>query len=76
MELQKKISNQETFIKDLKSQHDNNLKQISVELFRLQTSLMEKESHLSQLIREREQVGSTPTSHLMEYLVWNLKKYI
>ena len=61
MELQKKISNQETFIKDLKSQHDNNLKQISVELFRLQTSLMEKESHLSQLIREREQVGSSPT---------------
>ena len=58
MELQKKVSLQETIIKDIKSQHDNNLKYISVQLFQLQTSLMEKENHLSQLIREREQVGA------------------
>ena len=56
MELQKKISQQETLIKDLKYEHDNNLKYISVQLFQLQTSLMEKETNLSQLIREREQV--------------------
>ena len=62
MELQKKVSLQETIIKDIKSQHDNNLKYISVQLFQLQTSLMEKENHLSQLIREREQVGAALTA--------------
>ena len=57
MELQQKISNQETIILDLKSKHDSNLKYISIQLFSLQRSLMEKENHLSQLIREREQVS-------------------
>ena len=56
MELQQKISSQETIIRDLKSKHDSNLKYISTQLFTLQRSLMEKENHLSQLIREREQV--------------------
>ena len=56
MELQQKISSQETNIRDLKSKHDSNLKYISTQLFTLQRSLMEKENHLSQLIREREQV--------------------
>ena len=58
MELQLKISNQETIIGDLKTKHDSNLKYISIQLFTLQRSLMEKENHLSQLIREREQVVS------------------
>ena len=58
MELQQKISNQETIIGDLKSKHDSNLKYISLQLFTLQRSLMEKENHLSQLIKEREQVLS------------------
>ena len=57
MELQQKISNQETIIRDLKSKHDSNLKHISIQLFSLQRSLMEKENHLSTLIREREQVS-------------------
>ena len=58
MELQQKISSQETIMRDLKTKHDNNLKYISVQLFSLQRSLMEKENHLSQLLREREQVPS------------------
>ena len=58
MELQQKISSQETIMRDLKTKHDNNLKYISVQLFSLQRSLMEKENHLSQLLREREQVSS------------------
>ena len=61
MELQQKICNQETMIRDLKSKHDNNLKYISLQLFSLQRSLMEKENHLSQLIREREQVAEWST---------------
>ena len=61
MELQEKICSQETIIRDLKSKHDNNLKYISLQLFSLQRSLMEKENHLSQLIREREQVAEWST---------------
>ena len=58
MELQQKISSQETIMRDLKTKHDKNLKYISIQLFSLQRSLMEKENHLSQLLREREQVSS------------------
>jgi len=55
MELQEKISKQETMISNLKQNHDSNLKFISSQLFELQTNLMKKEKYLSQLIKEREQ---------------------
>ena len=41
----------------MKQQHDKNLSFISSQLFGLQTNLMKKEKHLSQLINEREKVG-------------------
>ena len=68
MELQQKISHQETIIRDLKSKHDCNLKYISSQLFSLQRSLMEKENHLSQLIREREQVATSSLVYLNKSL--------
>ena len=48
---------QETKITSLKQNHDRNLSFISSQLFELQRNLIKKEKYLSQLIKEREQVG-------------------
>ena len=40
----------------MKMRHDQNLAEISLQLFKLQSNLMTKERYLGQLIEEREQV--------------------
>ena len=48
---------QELSMMQMKSRHDQNLADISSQLFKLQANLMTKERYLGQLIKEREQVG-------------------
>ena len=40
----------------MKMRHDQNLSEISLQLFKLQSNLMTKERYLGELIKEREQV--------------------
>ena len=40
----------------MKMRHDQNLAEISLQLFKLESNLMTKERYLGQLITEREQV--------------------
>ena len=47
---------QEEMMMQMKMRHDQNLTEISLQLFKLQSSLMTKERYLGQLITEREQV--------------------
>ena len=42
----------------MKTRHDQNLAEISLQLFKLQSNLMTKERYLGELIEEREQVRS------------------
>ena len=48
---------QELSMMQMKTRHDQNLAEISSQLFKLQANLMTKERYLGQLIKEREQVG-------------------